>query len=100
MVALITEALWETIKLAKNPKGLNIDKIGVMLLGILIAVASGIDLFSITGTGLKVPFLGSVLTGLLISRGSNFVHDIMGSMGHVYQNQKTVSRSGDTKKIN
>lgn len=97
-IAFITEALWETIKLVKQPKGLNFDKIGVMLLGILVALAGGLDLFEATGVEMKIPYLGSILTGLLISRGSNFVHDIMGSMGKVYQIQKN-RPIADEKKI-
>ena len=93
MVALITEALWETLKMIKSPGGVNLDRIGVMLLGVLVALVTGIDLFELAGITLKVPFLGSALTGLLISRGSNFIHDVLGSMGQVYQSKKIGSSS-------
>lgn len=99
MLAFVTEALWETIKLVKDRKGINLDRIGVMLLGILVAVAGGIDIFKAVGVDMKnIPFLGNVLTGLLISRGSNFLHDLMGSMGQVYQTRKINSSS--TEKAN
>lgn len=99
VIAFITEALWETLKLSKfkDQNKVNFDRIGVMLLGILVAVAGGLDLFDVSGINLKIPYLGSVLTGLLISRGSNFVHDIMGSMGKVYQIQKNKPIQEETK---
>lgn len=87
-IAFITEAIWETIKLAKQPKGINIDVIGSMVIGIIVAITAKIDIFEVTGAPLDIPILGSVLTGLLLSRGSNFIHDILGSMGQTYQSKK------------
>lgn len=88
VIAFITEAIWETAKLLKNPKGINVDKLGAMGIGVLIAVAGGIDIFQIVGSPLGVKYLGMILTGLLISRGSNFIHDILGSTSGIYQNTK------------
>ena len=87
-VAFITESIWETLKLVKDPKGINIDKIGAIIIGIIIAVAGNFDLFQLVGLPLGVKYLGPVLTGLLISRGSNFLHDILGSVGQMYQKSK------------
>lgn len=92
VVAFITEAIWETIKMAKNPKGINLDNIGAMILGIVIAIAADLDIFAAAGIKLNVSYVGNILTGLLISRGSNFVHDILGSIGGVYQNIKTSAK--------
>jgi hypothetical protein len=89
VIACITEALWETIKLFKNPKGLNFDRVGAVILGIVIAAAGRLDIFSFIGFPLSIKYLGYILTGLLISRGSNFVHDILGTVGGVYQGNKS-----------
>lgn len=98
IVAFIIEALWETIKLVKDRKGINLDKIAVMLLGVLVAILGKLDIFLIAGVEFEgIPFLGNILTGLLLSRGSNFVHDIMGSMGQIYQTQKSVAVTKDVK---
>lgn len=88
IVAFITEAIWETLKMVKSPKGINISRVGAMVLGILIALAAGVDIFQIAGITLGIKFLGSILTGLLISRGSNLVHDLLGSISSVYQNNR------------
>lgn len=88
IVAFITEAIWETLKMVRDPKGINMSRIAAMILGILIALASGIDIFEILGIKFGVRFLGSIFTGLLISRGSNLVHDLLGSISSVYQNNR------------
>jgi hypothetical protein len=88
VIACITEALWETLKLFKNPKGLNYDRLGAVVVGIVIAAAGRLDIFSFIGCPLSIKYLGFILTGLLISRGSNFVHDILGTVGGVYQTNK------------
>ena len=87
-IACITEALWETIKMFKSPKGLNLDRVGAVILGILIAAAGKLDIFVFIGVPLSVNYLGCILTGLLISRGANFVHDILGTVSGVYQVRK------------
>ncbi len=48
-----------------------------MLLGIVIAVAYKIDLPSCLNLTSPIPYFGSVLTGILISRGSNYLYDIL-----------------------
>lgn len=88
VVAFITEAIWETVKMIKSPKGINISRVGAMVLGILIALAARLDIFETLGIPLGIKFLGSILTGLLISRGSNLVHDLLGSIRSVYQNNR------------
>ena len=84
LVALITEALWETSKLIWQQGKINVDRIGAILIGILIALLTGLDLFEVLGLKILIPFLGQILTGLLLSRGANFMHDIIGSMNTVY----------------
>ena len=43
--------------------------------GVLLCLAYQVDLLSILGLVSPVPYVGSFLTGLLIGRGANFVHD-------------------------
>jgi len=90
-VALIGEALWETSKLIWQHGKFNIDRIGAVIIGILLALFTELDLFKTIGTPLIIPFLGQVLTGLLLSRGANFMHDIIGSMDSVYAKNKQVN---------
>lgn len=45
--------------------------------GIFIAVAYKIDLLKLANIESEIPHIGCVLTGILFSRGSNYVHDIL-----------------------
>lgn len=88
LVALIGEALWETSKLIWQQGKIDIDRIGAVLIGILLALLTGIDIFQSLGIPISIPLLGKVLTGLLLSRGANFMHDIIGSMNSMYIRNK------------
>lgn len=90
IVAFLTEAIWETIKMVKKPKGISLSRLGVMLFGVLMSLAAGIDIFKAVGVNLSIKYLGCILTGLLISRGSNLIHDLLGSISNVYQKNKTI----------
>jgi hypothetical protein len=48
-----------------------------VLLGIFVAVAYGVDLLADMGMQTNIPYVGSILTGILISRGSNYVFDLV-----------------------
>lgn len=46
-------------------------------LGVLVTLAYNIDVFSLLGINTVVPFIGAILTGILISRGSNYIFDLL-----------------------
>lgn len=48
-----------------------------ILLGILVAISYKIDIPEQLGLKSKIPFLGNVFTGILISRGSNYLFDLL-----------------------
>lgn len=87
-LAFIAEAVWETLKMVWQNGKFSIDRIGALVVGLLIAFASGFDILSFVGISSKVPFVGIVFAGLLISRGSNFMHDILGSLGNLRENTR------------
>jgi uncharacterized protein YacL len=84
VAAFLAEAIWETLKMIWEPgKHLNPDRVGALVIGILIAVVFGLDLFTLLGFTVQWPALalvGVVLTGILLSRGSNFIHDLFKSI--------------------
>ena len=51
-----------------------------MLLGVGCALAFGVDLFAVAGIPAAVPYVGQMLTGVLLSRGSNYVFDLIGRL--------------------
>ena len=48
-----------------------------LVFGIFIAVAYKIDLLKLVSIESGIPYIGCVLTGILFSRGSNYVHYIL-----------------------
>lgn len=76
-MALICEAVWESIKMVWQEGKLSIDRIGALVIGVLIAVGAGLDLPAIVKIPVAIPYVGMVLTGILISRGANFIHDLV-----------------------
>lgn len=46
-------------------------------LGIIVALAYNLDLPEYFNIKSRIPFLGCVLTGILISRGSNYTFDLL-----------------------
>lgn len=80
-LALTVEALWETSKMIWQSGKLNVDAVGALVIGLLIAFTKPLDLFEIIGYGFAVPYVGMFCTGVLISRGANFIHDYLGKKG-------------------
>lgn len=52
-----------------------------ILLGAGLSVAYGVDVFALAGLNTNVPVIGSILTGILISRGSNYIFDLISKLG-------------------
>jgi hypothetical protein len=78
VAAMIGESVWETLKMLWQEGKLSIDRIGALVIGLLVAIAGNLDLPGLVGIPFILPYLGMILTGILISRGANFVHDLLG----------------------
>ena len=50
--------------------------------GVTLCLTAGADLYGVLGLGFTCPWLGKALTGVLISRGANYVSDLVGRMTH------------------
>jgi hypothetical protein len=86
--ALVGESIWETTKLIWQHGKLNTDRIGALVVGIIVALMTRLNIFEMMGLEISLPILGEILTGVLISRGANFMHDILGSIGSIYTKNK------------
>lgn len=76
IVAILIEAIWENIKMIWQNGKFSIDKIGSLVISILICILAKIDIFPIVNVSISVPVIGSIFTGIIVSRGANFVHDL------------------------
>lgn len=48
-----------------------------VVFGALVCVLFGIDFFQLVGLTSDTPYVGSILTGFIVGRGANFVHDML-----------------------
>ncbi|MBS4959161.1 MULTISPECIES: hypothetical protein [Clostridium] len=88
VVALIAESVWETLKMTWQEGKVSIDRIGALVVALLLAIGTRLDLLSLLDIKTSIPYLGVVLTGILISRGSNFIHDLLVKIGQVGKGQE------------
>lgn len=80
IIAILVEAIWENCKMIWKDKKVNANMIGVLILSIIVCVIAKADLFPIVGIELALPYVGSILTGILASRGANFLNDLIGKL--------------------
>lgn len=80
IAAVLAEAVWETSKMLWQQDKVSVDRVGALVVGLIFAVGAGLDLCALLGLSFKLPLIGQVLTGILLSRGANFVHDIFKSV--------------------
>ena len=76
IVAILVEAIWENIKMVFPNKKFSISMLGSLLVSILICVLTKVDIFPVVGLSISIPVIGSILTGIIVSRGANFVNDL------------------------
>ncbi len=80
ILAGIVESLWQNLKMVWDTGKVQTNVIGSLLLGILVCTGTGVDFFVMVGLPLNIPLVGCILSGVLISRGANFVHDFLGGV--------------------
>ena len=83
-IAFFVEVLVETLKQTTvpqfiqkkiDPDGNQVVALLSIALGVIVCISAGADLTLLIGINLSVPYVGAALTGILVSRGANFVHD-------------------------
>lgn len=77
VLAFLVEATVQTIGLIMEDGKVNPKNILALVVGIGIALSVGMDIFTVIGIPTSTPIVGQVLAGILISRGGNFIHDLM-----------------------
>jgi len=78
LFAILVEGTVEYIKLSLQ-KQICAEIIGAFIFSLIITIGYKLDFFE-AWLGLEpiIPYLGNVLTALVISRGSNYVFDLIG----------------------
>lgn len=87
VVAILVEAIWENLKMIWQEGKFNWNMVGSLVIGIGLCVLTGVDIFPVVGLSLTIPYIGSVLTGIIVSRGANFVHDLISKLSIKKENK-------------
>ncbi len=76
---VLIEAVTQSLKLLYDSQThkLNADILVSLILGIGSCVAFNVDIFKMASFEALWHPLGSIFTGVIVSRGANFVHDLL-----------------------
>lgn len=83
IIAIVIQTVVENLKkLIKFPSGyykkiLNLKVLLTMIVSLIICVSSRIELMSLLGVEVVVPYLDSVITGIICSGGATTIHEMV-----------------------
>ena len=77
LMAIVIEGVITYIKEIVVNKNVMWQQVLGIVLGIVVAIGYNADLFALFGLTSTIPLLGCVLTGVLLSRGSNYIFDLV-----------------------
>lgn len=83
ILAVLVESLVQIVKSLFDNGKLNRTVLVSIAVGLLLAFTIDLDIFSILGLEARIAFVGVIATGLLISRGANFVHDLIDKLHNI-----------------
>ncbi len=75
--AVIIEGLVTYIKTFVADGKFQWQMVAGLALGVLVAVGYNLDILAMFDMVSTIPLLGTILTGILISRGSNYLFDLI-----------------------
>lgn len=83
VLAITVEAVVEYGKLLIKERRIVWPQVAALFLGVSLSILAGTDLYATIGVSFAAPIVGMVLTGLLFSRGANYISDLVKRMqGH------------------
>jgi len=99
LVAALVEAVWEALKPVLGPvigwleaRAVPADRLAALVISIIICLGIGsqVDLFALLGLTIGIPYLGVLLTAIILARGSNFVHDLLGTLNGLRESKNLI----------
>ena len=80
LIAIVVEGVVEWVQTIYQSGKFSWPRLFALIVGITVCIAAETDLFLLLGIPLAWPFVGAVLTGILVSRGSNYIHDFVSKL--------------------
>ena len=77
VMSILIEAVITYIKTIVVDKNIKWQIIVSIMLSMALCLAYGLDIPALVGIVSPIPYVGSLLTGILISRGSNYIFDLL-----------------------
>jgi hypothetical protein len=99
LFAILIEGTVEYIKLSIQKK-MCAEIIGAFLFALVIAIAYKLDFFY-AWLGLEpiIPYLGNVLTALVMARGSNYMFDLIGKFTEAEKELDTILKGDEARPV-
>lgn len=76
-ISVVVEGLVSYAKMFVVERKIEWQNVVAVVLGVAFAVAYSIDVFALLGMNSAIPFFGSVMSGVLMSRGANYIFDTL-----------------------
>ena len=77
VLGILVESITEVVKLIFVEGKPNWSHLISIFMGVTFSLAVGLDFLQLLGLNPILPYIGVIATGLIISSGSNAVHDII-----------------------
>lgn len=76
------EAIVSAIKMLwdKDNRKISYSVIASLAIGLLLALATDLDIMGYFGVVIKWKYLPQIISGIVVSRGANYVYDLVGSL--------------------
>ncbi len=89
ILALLSEAIWENLRMIWENGKFSINRLGALIVSIVLALGTKMNIFEILDFEMA-QVLGSILTGILISRGANVLHDLLNKIQALSETKNTL----------
>lgn len=95
VLAFLVEAIYTNLRMIWDSNKFNWNNLGALIVAVLVAVVAGVDIFPALGINMIVPYVGSVLTGILVSRGANVIFDVLKKINEMLSGKVTTETVTD-----
>lgn len=94
--AIVIEGIISYISEVASNGRISWKKIGSIAIGLVLAFNLHLDFFALLGISESTYIIGTICTGILISRGSNYVYDLYDNLMKLGSGEKVQNdRAGD-----
>ncbi len=77
VMSILIEAVITYTKTLVIEKNIQWQMIAAVVLSVAICLLYGLDIPALVGVKSPVAYVGSIITGILVSRGSNYIYDLI-----------------------